>query len=105
MNQKQKLRKDRENQIIRSQYLMAIENGHAQVAALKGTLREHEAHRQLLLPGILRILDDHFKIVRFTVENQFDGEINGLRARIKHLESFEAKYREELKALGGEEAA
>jgi hypothetical protein len=75
----------REREMLRVSLDQAIEHAERKIDQLENDLKPLAAVRAAVMPGMMKVLDDFYAGARFAVRNQFDGEINGIKARLERL--------------------
>jgi hypothetical protein len=93
----------RKADLLREHLTQAIDEADQTIDRLAGELRRLEAVKAAVLPGILKTLTDFYTGATFAARNQFDGEINGIEARIVRLHEQAARYRDQRDAIEGGE--
>ena len=101
--EKRQERRRREDDLLRESLNEAIDATDRQIDALASQLRTLEAVRAAVLPGILKTLEDFYRGAVFAAQNQFDGDINRIEARLVRLHKEASANRAARDALGGDQ--
>ena len=103
ISQKRQERRLREANLQRQALDHAIHAATREINALMIELERLDAVKQAVLPGILRTLEDFYEGAKFAAQNQFDGEINRIKARLERQRSDVLAHQAARDALGGDQ--
>lgn len=103
ISQRRQERRLREANLQRQALDQAIHAATREINALMIELERLHAVKQAFLPGILKTLEDFYVGATFAAHNQFDGEINRIKARLERQRSDVLAHQAARDALGGDQ--
>ena len=103
ISQRRQERRLREANLQRQSLDQAIHAATREINALMIELERLDAVKQVVLPGFLRTLEDFYVGAKFAAHNQFDGEINRIKARLERRRSDVLAHQAARDALGSDQ--